>query len=218
MMMPHMLDVDQKDIEYKMSKTILMMPEEVQDRFKAIKNLYDSEREIDDEEEALYRALELKYDALYREVYDERKQVLSGAKAPAEDLLAQYNSRAKELDDEDYKKLEVQACDVKDIQNCPTGVPGFWLRAMLNHGGISRLIQEKDRPILMHLLDIECKLHDPGYGFDLIFTFEKNDYFKNEKLIKGFTMERQNMIEKCDGTEIEWKDGKDVTKKKIKKK
>ena len=30
-------------------------------------------------------------------------------------------------------------------------------------------------------------------------------------------MERQNMIEKCEGTEIEWKDGKDVTKKKNKK-
>ena len=72
-MMPQMLDVDQKDFEYKMSKTILLMPEEVQDRFKAIKVLYDAEREIDDEEEALYRALELKYDALYHEVYEERK-------------------------------------------------------------------------------------------------------------------------------------------------
>ncbi len=28
----------------------------------------------------------------------------------------------------------------------------------------------------------------------------------------------QNMIEKCEGTEIEWKDGKNVTQKKIKKK
>ena len=151
MMMPHMLDVDQKDFEYKMSKTISLMPEEVQDRFKAIKVLYDTERLIDDEEEALYRTLELKYDALYREVYEERKQVLAGTKLPAEDALAQFNNRAKELDDEDFKKLEVQSCDVKDIQNCPTGVPGFWLRSMLNHGGISRLIQEKDRPILMHL-------------------------------------------------------------------
>jgi hypothetical protein len=41
--------------------------------------------------------------------------------------------------------------DVKDIQNTPLGVPGFWFRAMLTHGAISRLIQEKDRPILMHL-------------------------------------------------------------------
>jgi len=28
----------------------------------------------------------------------------------------------------------------------------------------------------------------------------------------------QNMIEKCEGTEIEWKEGKNVTQKKIKKK
>ena len=150
-MLPHMLDVDQKVFEYKMSKTILLMPEEVQDRFKAVKVLYDTERQIDDEEEALYRALELKYDALYREVYEERKQVLAGTKLPAEEALAHYTNRAKELDDEDFKKLEVQSCDVKEIQNCPSGVPGFWLRSMLNHGGISRLIQEKDRPILMHL-------------------------------------------------------------------
>ena len=31
-------------------------------------------------------------------------------------------------------------------------------------------------------------------------------------------MTKQNVIEKCEGTEISWKDGKDVTKKKIKKK
>jgi len=44
---------------------------------------------------------------------------------------------------------------------------------------MSRLIQEKDRIILMHLQDIECVLHTEGYGYDLIFTFEKNDYFTN---------------------------------------
>ena len=122
------------------------------------------------------------------------------------------------LDDEDYKKVEVNACDVKDIQNTPLGVPGFWIRAMINHGGIARLIQEKDRPILMHLQDIQCNLHTEGYGFDLIFSFEKNDYFKNATLQKSFVMTRQNIIEKCEGTVIEWKDGKDVTQKKIKKK
>ena len=92
------------------------------------------------------------------------------------------------------------------------------MRAMLNHGAINRLIQEKDRPILMHLQDIDCVLHNPGYGFDLIFTFEKNDYFKNAELRKSFIMARQNIIEKCDGAVIDWKDGKDVTVKKIKKK
>ena len=40
-MMPHMLgDTDLKEFDYRMSKTITMMPEEVQDRFKALKCLY----------------------------------------------------------------------------------------------------------------------------------------------------------------------------------
>lgn len=70
----------------------------------------------------------------------------------------------------------------------------------------------------MHLIDVSCVLHEAGFGFDLLFTFEKNDYFGNEVLKKTFVMTKQNVIEKCEGTEISWKDGKDVTKKKIKKK
>jgi len=71
----------------------------------------------------------------------------------------------------------------------------------------------------LHLIEIDCIIHDPGYGYELIFTFEKNDYFKNTQLKKSFVMTKnQNMIEKCEGTEIEWKDGKNVTQKKIKKK
>lgn len=136
----------------------------------------------------------------------------------SEAYLAEYETRAKVLDDEDYKKVEVNAVDVKEIQNTPLGVYGFWLRAMLNHSSVGRLIQEKDRLILMHLTDVQCNLHTEGFGFDLLFAFEKNDYFTNEVLKKSFVMTRQNVIEKCDGTEIAWRDGKDVTKKKIKKK
>jgi nucleosome assembly protein 1-like 1 len=174
--------------------------------------------EIDEEEEKLYRELELKYDQMYQEVYTQRKSLLLGTQAPAEALLAEYQARADELNDEDYKKVEVSPIDVKDIQNTPLGVYGFWFKAMLNHPLMSRLIQEKDRPILMHLQDVECVLHTTGYGYDIIFTFEKNDYFTNESLKKTFVMTKQNVIEKCEGTEIGWKDGKDVTKKKIKKK
>ena len=136
----------------------------------------------------------------------------------SEAYLAEYETRAKVLDDEDYKKVEVNAVDVKEIQNTPLGVYGFCLRAMLNHSSVGRLIQEKDRLILMHLTDVQCNLHTEGFGFDLLFAFEKNDYFTNEVLKKSFVMTRQNVIEKCDGTEIAWRDGKDVTKKKIKKK
>jgi hypothetical protein len=50
--------------------------------------------EIDEEEEKLYRELELKYDKLYKEVYEQRKKVLLGSVAPPEDLLAEYAARA----------------------------------------------------------------------------------------------------------------------------
>ncbi len=107
---------------------------------------------------------------------------------------------------------------MKDIQNTPLGVYGFWFRVMLNDAIVGKLIQEKDRPILMHLQDVSCSLHEKGFGFDLVFTFEKNDYFSNETLKKSFVMTKQNIIEKCEGTVINWKDGKDVTVKKVKKK
>jgi nucleosome assembly protein 1-like 4 len=115
---------------------------------------------INDEEEKLYRELELKYDKLYQEIYEQRKQVLMGTGALSQALLDEYETRAKELDDEDFKKVEVTEVDVKDIQNTPNGVYSFWLKAMLNHGLISRLIEEKDRPILQHLQDVSCKLHE----------------------------------------------------------
>jgi len=85
------------------------------------------------------------------------------------------------------------------------------LRAMLNHATIARLIQEKDRPILMYLTDVDCSLHAEGYGFDIVFLFEKNDYFTDLKLKKSFTMSKSNVIEKCEGTVINWKDGRNVT-------
>jgi hypothetical protein len=68
-----------------------------------------------------------------------------GDKFDTNELLQEYEKRAEELNDEDYKKVEATGVDVKDIQNTPNGVPGFWLKAMLNHPTIGRTIQEKDR-------------------------------------------------------------------------
>lgn len=59
---------------------------------------------------------------------------------PSEELLQEYEKRAEELNDDDFKKVEVMACDVKEIQNTPLGVSGFWLRAMLNHPSVGRII------------------------------------------------------------------------------
>jgi hypothetical protein len=42
-----------------------------------------------------------------------------GESISVDQYLQEYEARAKELDDEEYKKLEVNPVDVKDIQNTP---------------------------------------------------------------------------------------------------
>ena len=52
------------------------------------------------------------------------------------------------------------------------------------------MISEKDRPILGYLINIDLALHDEsrGEGFDLIFTFSPNGYFKGTEIKKEMIM------------------------------
>ena len=65
-------DPDQAELEYKICKDINTMPEEVKDRFKALKVLYDQVNDLDEEEEKEYRLLEIKYEKMYAEIYAKR--------------------------------------------------------------------------------------------------------------------------------------------------
>lgn len=71
-------DPDTVEMELKLSKDINAMPDEVKDRFKAIKVLYDQVNDLNDEEEREHRLLEIKYEKLYQEVYKKRAALLIG--------------------------------------------------------------------------------------------------------------------------------------------
>jgi hypothetical protein len=77
---------------------------------------------------------------MYQEIYEIRRKVIMGEGYTADELLQEYEKRASELNDEDYKKVEANTVDVKDIQNMPVGVHAFWMKAMLNHPGLGRII------------------------------------------------------------------------------
>jgi len=98
-------------------------------------------------------------------------------------------------------------------------VSDFWGRVLIGNKSVARSITEKDRPILNYLQDIKLELHADGFGFTLNFDWEVNHYFDHTTLTKSFFMSRPNVIEKCVGTEITWKQGCDPTHvKKTKKK
>lgn len=207
------------EMSLKLCRDINQMPEEVKDRFKAMKVLNDMVNDVCEEEEREHRALELKYEKLYQPVYAKRKALVSGEpEAVDEKLIQLFAERVDIFKDEAFKQdVEIGPCDVKSIQNTPHGVCNFWLKAMCNNMSISQQITEKDRPILEYLSDITLDLHEEGYGFELGFHFPKNPYFKNALLKKSFPMKEENQVDKAEGTVIEWTPGSDVTKQKKKK-
>ena len=211
-------DPEQAEIELRISKDINAMPDEVKDRFKALKVLTDRLHALDEEEDIAYRAIERKYELLYQQVYAKRAALLKGDAMPEQATLNKFEEMKTNLMDADYETLEAPICDVKDIQNTLKGVSAFWLKAMLAHSNLQHSITEKDRSILQYLEDIKLNLHETGFGFTLTFVFESNSYFTGTLLKKEFVMTKPNVVEKCIGTTIEWSVGSDPTKEKKKKK
>mmetsp|Transcript_4396 Transcript_4396/g.7452 ORF Transcript_4396/g.7452 Transcript_4396/m.7452 type:complete len:269 (-) Transcript_4396:333-1139(-) len=204
--------------KFKLSKFVSELDEELRDRFKALKSLQDLLQEADEEEQKQIRQFELEYEKKYQEIYNTREEVINGKIDLPAALVTDFDERAAKVQDEDYEKVEVTPCDVKQIQNMPKGICDFWLKAMVNHP-MGVLISEKDRPILGYLVNIQLELHseEKGDGFDLIFTFSPNSYFEGTE-IKAELYKKDGMQDRKLCSEIKWKDACNPTLKKQKKK
>mgnify|MGYP006174460981 CR=1 FL=1 len=204
---------------FKVSDTIDKMDDELKDRFKALKAIQDLCRDFDEEENEEIRKLEILYENKYKEIYKQREELVNGKNAPDAGMIEAFNLRATEMKDADFDKISITPCDVKAIQNSPSGVSDFWIKAMLNHP-IGQSITEKDRPILGYLTNIELDLHsgDLGKGYDIIFTFDANSYFEGTIIKKSLFMKDQGMLDKTTTPAIQWKENCNPTVKKQKKK
>lgn len=99
------------------------------------------------------------------------------------------------------------------------GIPDFWFKAMKNSTMIWELVKEKDEEILAHIRHIETAKEDKPKTLTVTFYFNDNEFFDNKDLkLKIFYVGDDDDVDKIEGTEIQWKEGKDPTKKKMKKK
>jgi len=208
---------EEAEQEMKISKYINEMDDELKDRFKALKAIQDVCRDADKEEQGAIRELEVEFENKYKEIYALREALINGKSDIDMSVVAEFDERATQMKDEDYEKLEVTPCDVKSIQNIPKGISDFWIKAMLNHN-VGAMITEKDRPILGYLANIELDLHSEGEGYDLIFTFLANSYFKGTEIKKSVFMAERGVCDKTTSTKIDWKDACNPTLTKKKKK
>ncbi|XP_076368632.1 nucleosome assembly protein 1-like 1 [Tachypleus tridentatus] len=169
--------------------------------------------------------------------FEKRNEIINGKVEPT-DEDCDFPSDS-EKDDDEVIKTKVESKENKDNENKePTetqnddtrGIPEFWLTTFKNVEMISERIQEHDEPILKDLTDVKVKLLESNpMGFILEFHFKPNEYFSNTLLTKEYEMRcvpdeddpfgfEGPEIFKCKGCTIDWKKGKNVTMKTIKKK
>ena len=183
----------------------------VRARVRALEKLQETHDETHDAYLEEKRALDAKYAALYAPLYAERSEIVTGA-------------REAEVEDEELK-AEIDAS--ADAGEAPTGVPEFWLIALKNHEEIAQVITERDEGALAHLVDVtttklegEDEDGDELCGFKIDFHFEENEYFEDAVLTKTYHMddEEENVLRYIEASEINWKAGKNLTVKVLRKK
>merc|ERR1719391_1296109 len=132
---------------------------------------------------------------------------------------------------EKAKVEEVKAKEAeKEGDDQAKGVPGFWLTIFKNVEMLAEMVQENDEPLLELLEDVKITFSEKNpMGFTLHFHFAKNDFFTNSVLTKQYDMKclpdpedpfsfEGPEIFKCVGCTINWKKGKNLTVKQVKKK
>ncbi|XP_066557216.1 nucleosome assembly protein 1-like 4a isoform X2 [Amia ocellicauda] len=209
------------------------LPKSVKRRVNALKQLQVKCAHIEATFYEEVHELERKYAALYQPLFDKRRDVVTGKVEPTDEECEWHSDVEYEEDlaEELTKKASVEEKTEDAVQEDPKGIPEFWLTIFRSVDMLSDLLQEHDEPILKHLQDIQVKFSDPGapMSFMLEFHFEPNSYFNNTVLTKVYKMKSEPEptdpfsfegpeIVDCEGCEIDWKKGKDVTVKTIKKK
>jgi len=115
---------------------------------------------------------------------------------------------------------ETKATDEQDIK----GIPAFWLTVMKNNAIVSETIFANDEEALKALRDVRCTLLEGDKeGFKLHFHFAENAYFSDAVLTKVYYLVDDEyydnlVFDKVEGCKINWKPGKNLTVKLVKKK
>ncbi|KAF8552174.1 NAP-domain-containing protein [Imleria badia] len=202
------------DLVGKSSGYIESLPTEVKKSVEALKGVQVKQNELQNQYKRECLELEKKYLELQTPLYERRNAIISGSEAPTvEEVDAGIQASLK--DDPDYTPL------ANDPPSGPAAIPEFWLTALRNHIGISDLITERDAGALKHLIDIRLSYlpsDEPKPGFKISFHFSPNDFFENQVLVKTYLYQEEVgyagdfVYDHAIGTDIKWKEDKDLTK------
>lgn len=108
-----------------------------------------------------------------------------------------------------YSKLSLPF--VQKRSELTAQIPRFWVTAFVNHPQVSALLGGEDEEALRYLTRVEVtEFEGLKSGYRIDFYFGENPYFENQVLSKEFHLSASPSSK---ATEIKWKSGKDLTKK-----
>ncbi|KAH9920506.1 nucleosome assembly protein [Epithele typhae] len=193
----------------KSSGYVESLPVEVKKNVEALKGVQVKQVELQNQYKRECLELEKK------PLYDRRLAIITGTAPPtAEEIEA--GEKASLKDDPDYVSLP------DDVQPSATGIPEFWLTALRTHVHLGEIITDRDAEALKSLKDVRLEYlpsSEPRPGFKILFHFGPNEFFENEVLEKTYLYQEEVgysgdfMYDRAVGTEIKWKEEKDLTKK-----
>jgi len=220
------------------------LPAPVKRRLKALKKIQLEATKIEAKFYEEIHALECKYHELYNPLYAKRTKITKGDYEP-NDEECEWPSDSEDEDDDDEdgeendkdakekKKKEKEEAEKKKEESASEedlkGVPEFWLTIFKNVELLQEMVQEHDEAVLKSLYDITVTFNKDPMAFTLHFHFHANDFFANTVLTKEYHMKCEPSeddpfsfegpeIYKCTGCAVNWKQGKNLTVKTVKKK
>jgi len=199
---------DMEDIE-EVLEDVEPLPPAVQRRVNAMKNIHKEYISLERKYKEEIAALDLKYEKLYAPLYLKQNAIALGEHEPT--------------DAEAHIEGEDPAVDSEKPEEDIKGVPKFWLTVLKNNPSIGETITENDEDALSFIKDIKCTLYENSKGFEITFHFAENPYFTDTVLTKKYFLEWDDGIyadavyDHSEGSTINWKQGKNLTIKLIKK-
>lgn len=186
-------------------------PENIYKCINALRNLHMDARKKEVESQVAIFKLEADLHKSLEKVWKKRADFISGKCIPSE------QESKFSLTDKD-----VQPETARD--DGQKGVPKFWMVVLNYAAHTADMIQAHDIPVLEFLKDIRVEYKDKPLGFTLVFEFLPNSFFTNATLTRTFEYDSNLppaqlytsngfMPTATSGCVINWKDGKDVTKK-----
>lgn len=201
------LDEDEVDIEEEVENKIKELPtlkEKVQAI--AINGYLIEKRKLDKALEAEVEAIECKFRATFAPLTSEINNIVSGQ---------------HDYTDIDFQEigdlLTEQEQELKHNYFTKEKIAEFWLKVFTNSDVLGEQIEQRDEPLLKHLEKVEAGKSEDLKKLWVDFYFSENQWFTNSKVHKEFELEEE-VIKKSSGDQINWKEGKNITVKIVKKK